>query len=206
LGGIANVTWLPAGGTLKQVQAFDTGPGNMLIDLLAGTYRHGCRTFDRNGALAARGKIHGPTLRRLMLHPFFARQPPKSTGREQFGAILAGHFSRLSISDALSTATELTALSAARQITRWLPPAAGRAAVYVSGGGTRNLELMHRLSRYLAPRPVFRISALGYSEQSLEPVCFALLAHARLAGRINILPQVTGARRPASAGVIAFAS
>lgn len=203
LGGIANVTWLPAAASSRQVRAFDTGPGNMLMDSLAGIYSRGRQRLDRNGALAARGRVDIRVLRRLLSSPFFVRRPPKSTGREEFGNSLLGLFRRLSAADALSTAAQFTAVTIARQISRWLPGAAGRAEVFVGGGGARNSELVRRLRILLAPRKILPISRLGMPEQALEPVCFALLADARLGNRPNVFPQATGARRAVCAGVIA---
>ena len=202
LGGISNITWLPAGGSRGRVRAFDTGPGNMLMDSLAGLLSRGRERLDKDGALAARGKVNQRVLRRLLAHPFFNRKPPKSTGREEFGGSLLGLFSGLSAADAMSTAAHFTASSVAGQMTRWLPKAARTAVVYVGGGGALNPELMRLLRAFLAPRRVFPISYLGMPEQALEPICFALLADARLRNRPNVLPQATGARRAVSAGAI----
>lgn len=197
LGGIANVTWLPAGAPAGAVRAFDTGPANMLLDSLAGRTR-----YDAGGRLAARGRVHGPTLRRLLGHPYFRRRPPKSTGREMFGAAVLGTFRGLPRADALATATEFTARSVAGQVDRWLPDAAARAAVYVGGGGVHNRELMRRLAIALAPRPIAPLDRLGVRAGDVEPACFALLAWARLRGLANTLPAVTGARRAVCAGLI----
>ncbi len=203
VGGIANITWLPAAGACGRVRAFDTGPGNMLMDSLAGIHSRGGKFRDENGTLAAQGKVDRRALRRLLAHPFFDRMPPKSTGREEFGGSLLRYFSGLSAADALSTAAHFTASSAARQIDRWLPEAARTADVYVGGGGARNPELMRRLRAFLAPRKVLPVASLGMPEQALEPACFALLADARMMNRPNVFPQTTGARRAVSAGVIA---
>jgi len=199
LGGIANVTWLPAGGFPGAVRAFDTGPANLLMDALAS--RRGVR-FDAGGRLAARGRAHEPALRRWLAHAYFRRRPPKSTGREVFGARLLPALRGLSAANALATASEFTARSVADQIARWLPHATARAAVYVGGGGARNPDLMRRFNRTLAPRPVRPLDRLGIRAQDVEAVCFALLAWARLRGKPNVLPAVTGARRAVSAGVI----
>lgn len=200
LGGIANVTWLPAGSGAGGVRAFDTGPANMLMDALSA--RRGGR-FDAGGRSAAAGRPHAPTLRRLLDHRYFWRRPPKSTGREVFGAQMLGALRGLSARDAMATASEFTAQSVAEQIRRWLPAATVRATVYAGGGGTRNPDLMRRLARTLAPRPLTVLDRLGIRSGDLEPVCFALLAWARLRGRPNVLPAVTGARRAVSAGVLA---
>lgn len=199
LGGIANVTWLPAGGGANQVRAFDTGPANMLIDLVAALTG---KMMDRNGRLAARGRVNQPVLQQLLRHPFFRLRPPRSTGREQFGAMLMPRLRRLSTTDAAATATEFTARSAAEQIGRWLPVRSRNAVVYVSGGGALNPVLMRRISAHLFPRQVRRLAELGWPEQAVEPACFALLALARLKNIPNCLPAVTGARRAVSAGSV----
>jgi anhydro-N-acetylmuramic acid kinase len=202
LGGIANVTWLPAGRGPKSVVAFDTGPANMIMDALAEKYSDGRRVCDAGGRLAARGRMHGRVLVRLLRHPYFRRRPPKSTGREEFGAGILPSFRGLSAADALATATELTARSVASQVARWLPAEARVATVYAGGGGCRNPALMRQLRLALAPRRLLPLNALGLPEQAVEPVCFALLGHARLSGRPNVLPRVTGAARAVSSGVI----
>jgi anhydro-N-acetylmuramic acid kinase len=202
LGGIANVTWLPAGARDRDVIAFDTGPANMVIDLLAARATRGRLDCDRGGKLAARGRIVPRVLLRLLAHPYLRRRPPKSTGREEFGAALLPAFRGLSGPDAVATATAFTARSVADQIGRWLPPAARRAPVWVGGGGARNPARKRALAGALAPRPVRPVALLGWPDQALEPVCFALLAVARLRGIPNVLPRVTGARRAVCAGVL----
>ncbi len=195
LGGIANVTWLPARGRAADVRAFDTGPANMLSDLLTGG-------MDRDGRLAAAGVPDERVLRRLLAHPYFRRRPPKSTGREQFGALLRPAFRGLAKADAVATAVELTARSVADQINRWLPTRSRTAVIYASGGGANNPVLMRRLGFHLQPRLLRRLSDLGWPDQAVEPACFALLALARLRGEPNCLPAVTGARRAVCAGSI----
>jgi anhydro-N-acetylmuramic acid kinase len=202
LGGIANATWLPARARSGDVIAFDTGPANMIMDLLAAQATRGRLTCDRAGRLATRGRPVPRVLSRLLAHPYFRRRPPKSTGREEFGATLLPAFRGLTAPDALATATAFTARSVAGQIVRWLPAAARHATVWVGGGGARNPALMRALSGALAPCPVNGIAGLGWPEEALEPVCFALLAVARLHGIPNVLPRVTGARRAVCAGVV----
>jgi anhydro-N-acetylmuramic acid kinase len=203
LGGIANVTWLPGGRGDAGVRAFDTGPANVLLDLLAARATRGRAALDAGGRIAARGRPDETALRRLLAHPYFRRPPPKSTGRETFGASLLPRFRRLRAADALATAVAFTARSVADQIAHWLPPAARWAPVYAAGGGARNPVLMRALAASLAPRPVHRIEALGWPERAVEPACFALLAGARLRGEPNTLPAATGAHHAVSAGVIA---
>ncbi len=202
LGGIANVTWLPARARPGAVRAFDTGPANMVLDLLAARASGGRSRLDRDGRLAARGRVHPGVLARLLRHPYFRRRPPKSTGREMFGAALLPAFRTLRPADALATATAFTARSVAAQVGRWLPPAARRATVFVGGGGTRNPALMRSLRGALAPRTIHPVTVLGFPPDTLEAACFALLAEARLRGAPNVLPAVTGARHAVCAGMI----
>ena len=202
LGGIANVTWLPAGARFPDVRAFDTGPGNMLLDLLAARATAGRLNRDEDGRLAARGRVDRRVLRRLMAHRYFSRRPPKSTGREEFGRGMLAAFRGLSGPDALATATAFTGESVAGQLGRWLPPAARRATVYACGGGARNPSLMRALRAALAPRWLLPVDVLGLPGEAVEPVAFALLARARLLGLPNVMPAVTGARRAVSAGVV----
>ena len=202
LGGIANVTWLPAGARFPAVRAFDTGPANMLLDLLASRATGGRLDRDEDGRLAARGRVDRAVLRRLLAHPYFSRRPPKSTGREEFGLGMLPAFRRLSGPDALATATAFTAESVSRQVTRWLPPAARKATVYACGGGARNPSLMRALRASLSPRWLLPVEVLGMPGEAVEPVAFALLARARLLGLPNVMPAVTGARRAVSAGVV----
>jgi len=203
LGGVANVTWLPARAKPGDVAAFDTGPANMILDALAGKFSRGRLRCDMDGRLAAKGTVHPKVLARLLAHRYFSLRPPKSTGREEFGAPILPAFRGLLAPDALATATALTAASVADQIRRWLPALARTATVYAGGGGTRNPTLMRHLREALAPRRMLPLLALGYPEGAVEPACFALLAQARLRGCPNVLPNVTGARRAVCAGVIA---
>lgn len=203
LGGIANVTWLPAGARAGEVRAFDTGPANMILDALAEKHSRGRLRCDAGGRLAARGIVRRNVLARLRRHRYFSRRPPKSTGREEFGGPILGAFRGLSGPDALATATAFTAESVADQIARWLPAGARAAAVYLGGGGAANPALVRALREAMAPRRVLPLAALGVPDQAVEPVCFALLAHARLRGRANVFRRVTGARRSVCAGVVA---
>jgi len=183
IGGIANLTVLPAGASPEDIVAFDTGPGNMVIDAL-------CPPFDRDGAQARVGKVNEPLLARLLQDPYYAASPPKSCGREQYGV----EFLRTTGID-LTTATELTARTIAKAVANY--PAAEE--VIVSGGGAHNCYLLERL-RTLVP-PVLRTSTeLGVNVDSKEAVLFALLAYETWHGRPSNVPSATGARRPAILG------
>lgn len=210
IGGIANLTAIPAGAGPEAVIAFDTGPGNMVIDWLA--QQLFSRRFDRNGALAARGTVLEPVLRGALANPYFRRKPPRTAGREQFGreyaaAILKacrGHSRKPE--DAVATATALSAETIAGSYRRFVAAAMqGHAVDYiVSGGGALNGTLMGMLRERLTPLgcAVTASDAFGLPAEAKEAAAFALLAWQtwhRLPGNV---PAATGARRPAILGQI----
>ena len=205
IGGISNLTYLPAGGSLQSVRAFDTGPGNMVVD---GVVRHvtgGRRQFDRSGRLARAGKVDEGLLRRLLQHPFLRRRPPKSTGREEFGErfidrfVMLGRLAGLSDADLVATATAFTARTIA-DAQKFLPRRV--AEVFVSGGGAQNPTLMRRLQETLGGTPVQTVEALGWDGRALEAVAFAVFAYQHVKGVPCNLPQVTGAKRAVVLGTI----
>jgi anhydro-N-acetylmuramic acid kinase len=212
LGGIANLTLVPAGGALDALIAFDTGPANMVIDALA--QRLFARPFDRNGGLAAAGTPSESILTALLRDPYYRRRPPKSAGREQYGIkfvdrlLSLGRQRRLSPHDILATATALTSRSIALAWRHFLAPHLANASVdyIVAGGGARNQTLMRMLAADLAP---FRCRIqttddLGIPSEAKEAVAFALLAwHTwhRLPGNV---PAATGAAHPAILGQITY--
>jgi anhydro-N-acetylmuramic acid kinase len=198
IGGIANVTLL-ATDRAEDVTAFDTGPGNMVIDQLA---RKGGNELDRDGAAAARGRVDEAALATALGHPYFARSGPKSTGREEFGApftqrLLADVRSRGgSLDDAIATATALSVESIARALDGgpWRE-------LIVAGGGARNATLMARLAERTG-LPIRSTDELGIPAEAREAVAFAILGAFRLRGEPNTLPRCTGASRAVSAGAI----
>ncbi|MCC7264401.1 MAG: anhydro-N-acetylmuramic acid kinase [Candidatus Latescibacteria bacterium] len=205
IGGIANATLLPAGGEAGQAWAFDLGPGNALIDGAAARFSGGREHCDRDGRGAAAGKVHEEVLAELLTHEFLHLPPPKSTGREQFGAaFLESLFSRhrLEPADWLATLTAFTARSIAEGLARF---ALGRTAVdevWVSGGGAHNPVLMARLRADLPGLKVGSLDELGISVDAKEAVAFAVLANETLMERPGNLPAATGARGPAVLGKI----
>ena len=209
IGGIANVTWLPPGRQPEApVLAFDTGPGNVLLDGLTRWISRGRKSFDRDGAMARRGRVQERLLAGWRQHPFFRRRPPKSTGREEFGeaqiSVLATDAGGYSPSDLLATAAELTAWSIADAYQQFLPTLPEE--VIFCGGGANNSDLMRRLVRRLRSlgcRRCTRIDTLGIPNKAKEALSFALLAAATLDGAPGNLPSVTGARRAVRLGVIA---
>jgi anhydro-N-acetylmuramic acid kinase len=195
IGGIGNVTWVPAGGRLDEVIAFDTGPGNMLMDALVTRLTNGEQTYDRNGEIGATGEVDYDLLAELMRDPYLDEQPPKSTGREYYGTemveeILARH--RLD-ANLIATATAFTAHSIADQYGRFLPGQPDE--VYVNGGGARNPLLMRMLADALDGPTVRTTDELGVNADAKEAMAFALMAHDSLAGLPTNIPGATGASR-----------
>ena len=205
IGGISNVTYLPAGGGLADVRAFDTGPGNMVLDAIVQDATQGTRAYDAGGRWARKGTIHRPLLTELMAHPFLARRPPKSTGREEFGAPFVRQLrdkqkrARLSMEDLLATCAAWTA-EAIGSARRWVPGKIDD--VIIGGGGVSNRAIMASLRTVFAPAPVLSFDECGWSSKAFEATAFALLAHDLLQGHCTNVPQVTGARRPVLLGSI----
>jgi anhydro-N-acetylmuramic acid kinase len=219
IGGIANLTAIPAGASLPQVLAFDTGPGNMVIDAVMEELfgKH----YDRDGKVAASGRVLDGVVTKLERAPFFRQKPPRTAGREEFGREYVGRFLQLCRGegkpDVVATATALTARSIADAIRRFvLPRFRGRRAgkrhdrqmeMIVSGGGAKNLTLMAMLRHELTP---FGISLhfsdeFGLPTEAKEAVAFALLAHETWHRRPSNVPSATGAKRAAILGKISYA-
>ncbi len=201
IGGIANVSIVSD--RLEDTLAFDTGPGNMLIDTLVRLSTHGRRTFDKDGLLAGRGKVIAPLMAELMRHPFLRRPPPRSAGRDQFGEALAQslwrRFRRRPF-DLIATATAYTVEATVDAYQRWVLPGRSLEAVYVSGGGGRNPQIVGGFTERLFPLPVRPLEALGFPEGAKEAACFALLACEHLSGTPQNVPRATGASRPVILG------
>ena len=206
IGGISNLTYLPARGGLGAVRAFDTGPGNMLID---GVMRHVTadrQTFDRGGRLARAGTPNESLLGTLLDHPFLQRRPPKSTGREEFGERFVGYFLRqgkllgLSDADLVATATAYTArtIAGARTFLRGSVD-----EVLVCGGGAQNASLMRMLQALWPSAKVQPVEATGWDGRALEAVAFAVFAYQHVKGVPCNLPNVTGAKKAVVLGVMA---
>ena len=201
IGGIANVTLVGRG---VPALAFDTGPGNCLIDAVASRATRGQHRYDPAGHLALQGRIDRRAVERLWRLPYFRLPPPKSTGRELFNdRLLTDIFGRAltrSPLSVLATLTYFTAYSIAESYRRFIRPRLRE--VIVSGGGVRNRTLMRHLSQLLSPVPVRPIEHYGIPAQAKEPAAFAFLALCTLRGRINHLPATTGARHPCILGSI----
>lgn len=202
IGGIGNVTRVPARGSDEPVFAFDTGPGNALIDAAVELATGGRHAFDRDGALAARGEVDDALLADLLRHPYFSAPPPKSTGREEFGRPFVARLVEAVLPegdrdwlDLVATLTELTARTIAGAYARWITPRGVREVV-VTGGGARNPTLVGRLRALLDPLPVVDGGTLGIDPDAKEAVAFALLAWAHLRGIAANVPEATGAAGP----------
>jgi len=200
LGGIGNVSYVPPRGSDTGVFAFDTGPGNALMDAAVEIATGGRHRFDRDGCLAARGAVDEKLLGELLDHPFFHREPPKSTGREEFGRPFVQKLVEAAAPegdqdwlDLVATLTELTARSLADAHRRWLLPL-GVSEVVLTGGGARNPVLVRRIREQLEPVPVVDGAALGVDVDAKEALAFAVLAWAHLCGIPANVPAATGAK------------
>jgi anhydro-N-acetylmuramic acid kinase len=213
IGGIANLTFLPPRAKLDDVIAFDTGPGNMVIDAVVSALTHGRQTFDRDGRLAARGHVSEKLLRGLMVHPFLRRPPPKTTGREEFGEeFLAGLLAsarrrRLRTEDVVATATAFTASTIADAYRRFVFPRLknselGNLQIILGGGGARNPTLRRMLARQIGAGELLTHEDFGVPNAAKEALAFAILAHETLNRRPGNVPSATGARRAAVLGKI----
>ncbi len=209
IGGIANLTVLPAKAKPSQVFAFDTGPGNMLIDGAVKFLSHGKRAFDRNGEWASKGKVSRDLIDWLMRHPFIRKKPPKSTGREIFGEkFLRETLKRaselpLSEFDAVSTLTAFTAESIAYAVRNFVLPKVKRVdELIVSGGGANNPVLMAMLKQKLPEIEIQRSDEFGINADAKEAIAFAVLAHRTVMGLTGNLPSATGAKAPTILGSI----
>jgi anhydro-N-acetylmuramic acid kinase len=201
LGGIANVTLLPAGG---RVWAFDTGPANINIDAFVSERTSGSLQYDRDGALAARGRVDEALLAAMLADAYFAAAPPKTTGREYFGVPFLSRFASslapLSVEDGAATLTELTAVTIAAAVD------SGKLAaprLFAAGGGAHNPTLMGRIAARLPNVRVETTDAVGVPVDAKEAIAFAILGYETLRGRPSNVPGATGAPRAVPLGAIA---
>lgn len=207
IGGMGNVTFLPPLSVLDASPlAFDTGPGNVLIDGAVLALTKGAQTYDTDGLLAGRGVVREKWLDVLMQHPYLRRPPPKTTGREVFGAMMTdqlvktGRGLRMPVEDIIATLTAYTAATIAAAYRDFAPAPVGE--VIVGGGGARNPTLMAMLQERLGSVPVVSHEAVGLSSDFKEALVFALLAHETWHLRPGTHPALTGARHPVIVGQI----
>ncbi len=204
IGGIANVNILPANCGVSDIFAFDTGPGNMVIDGVVQAITRGKLSFDRDGALAGKGQVCEDLLDVLMAHPFFSMKPPKSTGREDFGSdmvqkILDWGGKR---EDLVRTATQFTVESIVHGLKRFVLPRCEIHEVIASGGGTKNPVMMDLLDRALGNIAFKRLDDLGMASEAKEAIAFAILAYQTMNGHPGNVPSVTGADKQVVLGSI----
>ena len=213
IGGIANLTAIPAGASLQQVLAFDTGPGNMVIDAVMEELFG--RRYDRDGKVASSGRVLDGVIAQLVRAHFFQQKPPRTAGREEFGREYVGRFLQIcrgaSKTDVVATATALTARSIADAVQRFVLPRFGVRRrdheMIVSGGGVKNPTLMAMLRNEIASLGIelHFSDEFGLPAEAKEAVAFALLAHETWHRRPSNVPSATGAKRAAILGKISYA-
>lgn len=210
IGGITNFTILPPNSRQDDVIAYDTGPGNMLIDAFVEFYTNGKQHYDVDGHLASQGKINEKWLEGLLKHTYYAKEAPKSTGREEFGKDYAellweqGHDLGITELDRISTITALTARTLAFELNKFIAKSQVH-EVYISGGGVHNQTLLNEIDRHLYNGiKVRKIEELGMSSDAKEAVVFALLGYLGFQKQYNNLPQATGAAKEVVMGKISW--
>jgi anhydro-N-acetylmuramic acid kinase len=206
IGGIANITVIPAGAKREQVTAFDTGPGNMVVDALTRGFSKGKLLFDRGGRIAQSGNINRALLDKMLADPYYCKRPPKSAGREQYGAEFVARMKEagLPLRDLIATAAVLTAASIAMGVRSAHP--AGPTDLIVSGGGAHNLQIMAHLAAFLPGIAISTSTDHGIDADAKEAIAFAVLAYQTWRGKPANLPSATGARRSVILGNITPAS
>lgn len=212
IGGIGNMTVLPGDEGPEAVYAFDTGPGNMIIDAVVSALTGGEKTYDAGGAMAAEGKVDGELLAMLQQDPYYALPLPKTTGRELFGVQYVEKIldyrrdHGLSDADLLATVTDLTAWSIVDAYARYVLPKRQATELVVGGGGSYNATLLGFLRERFAPYgvKVRTQEDLGWSSDAKEAVAFAIMADCCVREKPNVLPSVTGARAAAIMGKISL--
>jgi len=209
IGGIGNATVLPKYSGKAGIFAFDTGPGNMVIDAVVGIGTKGINRYDPEGSIAAKGNVSEELLNVLMQDAYFLRTPPKSTGREVYGCDFTKKFLQLteakglSFEDSVATATAFTAESIARSYRDFVLPGSSIAKVLVCGGGALNITLLRMIQERLPEGiEVTTTNSYGIPDQAREAMAFAVIGHESLMGRSGNLPVVTGAAAPVVLGVV----
>jgi anhydro-N-acetylmuramic acid kinase len=208
IGGIANLTAIPADGTPSDIMAFDTGPGNMVIDRLMQMLFK--RDYDRDGAISRKGAVIQSVLEQSLKAPYFELKPPKTAGREEFGSeyaqVFLRHCGRAGKADVIATATAFTAASMAQALKRFVLNRANYREWVVSGGGTKNAALMEILKREADGLGLWlrHSDDFGIPSQAKEAVAFALLAYQTFNGLPGNVPSATGAKRAAVLGKISY--
>ncbi|MEO8216308.1 MAG: anhydro-N-acetylmuramic acid kinase [Acidobacteriota bacterium] len=207
IGGISNVTYVPPAAQLADVIAFDTGPGNMVIDALTEVASGGRSRFDREGRIAAGGKVVEPVLENWLHDPFFRKEPPKTTGREQFGVQFARRAMTESpdipIEDLIATATALTSRSIADAYRQFIEPRGPIDEVIIGGGGALNVTMMRQLGKLLPDVKLLRHEDFGIDSKAKEALAIAIIANDAVSGIDTNVAGATGAH-PAVLGKISL--
>jgi len=210
IGGISNVTYVPQGGSATEIIAFDTGPGNMIIDGLVRLVTKGQQQYDRDGEIAKRGTIQENYLQRWMMQPYISEQPPKSTGRELFGEQCVSQWwqdsqqNGMNDADLIATATAYTVRSLAQAIKRFILQKYDVVEVLIGGGGAYNPMIMEGIRRELPELRILSQDNTGITSESKEAVAFAVLGYECFHRRPNNVPSATGARHPVVMGKITY--
>lgn len=212
IGGIGNITVLPAGGSIEEVYAFDTGPGNMIIDGLVSRFTFGSQTFDEGGKIARAGVVNIELLSEMCSNRYFSLEPPKSTGRELFGEEYCTSLynrireRKIRMEDAIATVTEFTAWSIEDAYKRFIQSKNPADQLIIGGGGSYNKTLVNMIRKHMQPLGVQVLiqEEIGLSSDAKEAVAFALLADCTMAGQVNNIPSVTGAKKSVIMGKISL--
>lgn len=206
IGGIANVTVLPRQGKVDEIFAFDTGPGNMIVDDLAKKLFN--RNFDKNGKIASTGKVNADLLSRLKKNKYFSKRPPKSCGRENFGEEFVGNIlvqskkSKVKPEDIITTSSELSVWSILHAYEKFVKPKVKLNQVLLSGGGVHNKYFLKRLKLLFDPIKVKSVRELGVDPDFLEAISFAILAYQTIEQKPASFKKTTGAKKPGVLGKI----
>jgi anhydro-N-acetylmuramic acid kinase len=203
IGGIANITIIPPKSSPEDVIAFDTGPGNMVMDALARQHTGGKWSYDRGGKIAKSGKVNRGLLGELLADPYYTRKPPKSAGRAQYGEQFLARMkkSRLPLRDLVATAAELTVATISLGVAS-NGPRTGPTDMVVSGGGVHNPQLMARLAKELSGMTISTSTDHGINADAKEAIAFAILAHETWRRGPANLPSATGASHKVVLGSI----
>jgi anhydro-N-acetylmuramic acid kinase len=208
IGGISNVTFLPANGDTKEIIAFDNGPGNMIIDRFAEIITDGKYKYDKDGVLASKGKLNQDLLERLCTHPYISKPPPKSTGREDFGIQFSDDLYKelkqdnIDVHDAIATITAFTAKSISDSYRTFIPPHYKIDEVVISGGGVSNPVLFQFLKDYLVDIEISKVDNFGIPSGAKEALAFAILANETISGNPGNILSATGAKESVVLGKI----
>ena len=204
IGGIANITVLPPHAKPDQIIAFDTGPGNMVVDALVEKATRGKQRFDRDGRIAMKGKADRTVLDLLMKDQYYRAPPPKTAGREQYGVEFVERLMRtgLPMEDLIATATALTAATISVGIQRFAPGIPDE--LIVSGGGVHNPVIMAYLAAFLPATQICASGDYGVDADAKEAIAFAILAYQTWHRRPGNLPSATGASHEVVLGKVTF--